>query len=88
VAFGGANRDAARHPRPDAFDITRAPGRHVAFGFGVHGCPGSQLAREQLRLTLEALARRLPGLRLADDRPVEMRPTMIHRSPYRLRLTW
>ncbi|WP_327720170.1 cytochrome P450 [Streptomyces sp. NBC_00490] len=88
VAFGGANRDAARHPRPDAFDITRAPGRHLAFGFGVHGCPGSQLAREQLRLTLEELTRRLPGLRLADDRPVEMRPTMIHRSPYRLRLTW
>ncbi|MCX5330475.1 cytochrome P450 [Streptomyces sp. NBC_00140] len=88
VAFGGANRDAARHPRADEFDITRAPGRHVAFGFGVHGCPGSQLAREQLRLTLEELTRRLPGLRLADGRPVEMRPTMIHRSPYRLRLTW
>lgn len=88
VAFGGANRDAARHPRPDEFDITRTPGRHLAFGFGVHGCPGSQLAREQLRLTLEELTRRLPGLRLADDQPVEMRPTMIHRSPYRLRLTW
>jgi cytochrome P450 len=88
VAFGGANRDAARRPRPDAFDITRAPDRHLAFGLGVHGCPGSQLAREQLRLTLEELTRRLPGLRLADDRPVEMRPTMIHRSPYRLRLTW
>ncbi|MEU6372032.1 cytochrome P450 [Streptomyces sp. NPDC046909] len=88
VAFGGANRDAARHPRPDEFDIGRDPGRHLAFGFGAHSCPGSQLAREQLRLTLEELTRRLPGLRLADDQPVEMRPTMIHRSPYRLHLTW
>ncbi|NNN34046.1 cytochrome P450 [Streptomyces sp. S3(2020)] len=88
VAFGSANRDAERHSRADEFDITRVPVRHVAFGFGVHGCPGSQLAREQLRLTLEELTGRLPGLRLADDRPVEMRPTMIHRSPYRLRLTW
>lgn len=88
VAFGAANRDADRHPRPEEFDITRPPGRHLAFGFGVHGCPGSQLAREQLRLTLEELTRRLPGLRLADDRPVEMRPTMIHRSPQRLFLTW
>ncbi|MGW1744216.1 cytochrome P450 [Streptomyces sp. NPDC002092] len=88
VAFGAANRDPSRHPRPDEFDITRPPQRHLAFGLGVHGCPGSQLAREQLRLTLEELTRRLPGLRLADDCPVTMRPTMIHRSPESLHLTW
>ncbi|MFI7405257.1 cytochrome P450 [Streptomyces sp. NPDC049541] len=88
VAFGAANRDPSRHSRPDEFDITRPPERHLAFGFGVHGCPGSQLAREQIRLTLEELTRRLPGLRLADDRPVTMRPTMIHRSPESLHLTW
>ncbi|MFE2417357.1 cytochrome P450 [Streptomyces hokutonensis] len=89
IAFGAANRDERRHPRADTFDITRSPvARHLAFGLGVHGCPGSQLAREQLRLTLEELTRRLPGLRLADDRPVAMRPTMIHRSPYALHLTW
>ncbi|MGI5459101.1 cytochrome P450 [Streptomyces sp. CA-249302] len=88
LAFGAANRDPGRHPNPDEFDITRTPERHLAFGLGVHGCPGSQLAREQLRLTLEELTRRLPGLRLADDHPVTMRPTMIHRSPEALRLTW
>lgn len=88
VAFAGANRDPARHPRPDEFDITRAPERHLAFGLGVHGCPGAQLAREQLRLTLEEMIRRLPGLGLAADQPVTMRPTLIHRSPYRLHLTW
>jgi len=88
VAFGGANRDGARHPRPDEFDISRGPGRHLAFGLGTHGCPGSQLAREQLRLTLEQLTSRLPGLRLADDHPVTMRPTLIHRSPHSLHLVW
>ena len=88
VAFGAANRDEKRHARADTFDITRTPSRHLAFGFGVHSCPGSQLAREQLRLTLEELTTRLPGLRLAPDRPVTMRPTMIHRSPYALHLTW
>ena len=88
VAFGAANRDEKRHTRADTFDITRTPSRHLAFGFGVHSCPGSQLAREQLRLTLEELTTRLPGLRLAPDRPVTMRPTMIHRSPYALHLTW
>ena len=88
VAFGAANRDAARHPRPEEFDITRPPGRHLAFGHGPHACPGAQSAREQLRLTLRELTRRLPGLRLAGEHPVVMRPTMIHRSPQQLHLVW
>ncbi|MFI6048589.1 cytochrome P450 [Streptomyces violascens] len=88
VAYGSANRDPSRHERPDVFDITRPPARHLAFGYGVHGCPGSALAREQLRVTLELLTARLPGLRLAEERPVVMRPTMIHRSPEELPLVW
>lgn len=88
VAFGAANRDGVRYPGPDEFDITRTPARHLAFGFGAHACPGSQLAREQLRLTLRELTSRLPGLRLSEDHPVTMRPTMIHRSPESLHLTW
>ncbi|MGW7541656.1 cytochrome P450 [Streptomyces sp. NPDC054770] len=89
VAFGAANRDPSRHPRPDTFDITRsAPARHLAFGFGAHACVGAQLAREQLRITVAELTRRLPELRLAEDRPVTTRPTMIHRSPEELPLAW
>lgn len=81
VAFGSANRDEAAGERPDVFDITRAPVRHLAFGHGVHGCPGAQLAREQVRITLETLTARLPGLRLAPGHDDTMLPTMIHRSP-------
>ncbi|MGW7263905.1 cytochrome P450 [Streptomyces sp. NPDC054842] len=88
VAFGAANRDGARHARPDSFDITRDPDRHLAFGLGAHSCPGGQLAREQVRLTLEQLTARLPGLRLAANRAVTMRPTVIHRSPEALHLVW
>ncbi|MGW1668691.1 cytochrome P450 [Streptomyces sp. NPDC002324] len=89
LAFASANRDGSRHPRPDDFDITRPAGsRHLSFGLGTHTCPGSQLAREQLRLTLELLTSRLPGLRLADGQHITMRPTLIHRSPERLELVW
>jgi cytochrome P450 len=90
VAYGSANRDEGRYDRPDVFDITRPVSRqHVAFGHGAHGCPGSQLAREQLRLTIELFARRLPGVRLDEDKPpVVMRPTLIHRSPEALHLVW
>ncbi|WP_030440247.1 cytochrome P450 [Actinoplanes subtropicus] len=81
VAFGSANRDEAAGEQPDVFDITRAPVRHLAFGHGVHGCPGAQLAREQVKITLETLTERLPGLRLAPGEDGAMLPTMIHRSP-------
>ncbi|GAA1824582.1 cytochrome P450 [Actinomadura chokoriensis] len=86
VAFGAAGRDPGAHERPDEFDITRRPARHLAFGHGVHACPGAQLAREQVRITLETLIRELPGLRL--EGPVEMLPSLIHRSPRELVLTW
>ncbi|WP_031074471.1 cytochrome P450 [Streptomyces sp. NRRL S-118] len=88
VAYGSANRDKARHARADTFDITRPAGRHVAFGHGAHGCPGSHLARIQLRLTLELFTRRLPALRLDPGHAVTMRPTLIHRSPEALHLVW
>jgi hypothetical protein len=38
---------------------------HYAFGVGIHRCPGSNLARLVLRLTLEAVLDRLGDLRLA-----------------------
>ncbi|MFJ9812588.1 cytochrome P450 [Streptomyces sp. NPDC101158] len=89
VAYGSANRDPARHHEPDRFDITRPRphSRHLAFGHGPHGCPGSQLARVQLHATLAAFIRRLPGLRFAGTAHVRMRPTLIHRSPEELLLT-
>ncbi|MEV6677436.1 cytochrome P450 [Streptomyces erythrochromogenes] len=90
VAYGAANRDEERYERAGEFDITRPLSRqHLAFGHGPHGCPGSRLAREQLRLTLELLTNRMPGLRPAPGRPrPRMRPTLIHRSPEALHVTW
>ncbi|MEV8531629.1 cytochrome P450 [Streptomyces sp. NPDC051211] len=90
VAYGSANRDEERYERAGVFDIGRPEDRrHLAFGHGPHGCPGSQLAREQLRLTLDLFIRRLPDLRLDRDAPPPaMRPTLIHRSPQALHVTW
>ncbi len=91
VAYGSANRDPARHPDPDSFDIARtAPAKHLGFGHGVHGCPGAHLGRAQLRITLELFTRRFPRLRLgrAADQRVVVRPTPIHRSPQALHLSF
>ncbi|MEU7894846.1 cytochrome P450 [Nonomuraea sp. NPDC049152] len=87
VSFASAGRDADANARPDEFDITRPAFRQLSFGHGPHGCPGSQLAKEQARITLQTLMRELPGLRLADEE-VGMALTLIHRSPEAVFLTW
>ena len=64
VSLGAANRDPGRYPDPDAFDIFRADKQHVSFGDGAHKCLGMHLARLEMRLLLNAVLDRLPGLRL------------------------
>ncbi|MDH6538625.1 cytochrome P450 [Streptomyces sp. SPB4] len=90
VAYASANRDDRRHADADRFDLRRPlDRRHLAFGHGPHTCPGTRLARAQLRVTLELFSRVLPDLRLDESRPPpSMRPTLIHRSPETLYVTW
>jgi cytochrome P450 len=64
---GAANRDARRFPRPDEFLIDRPNMRdHVAFGRGIHACPGGPLVRAETRVSLNRLLDRLGDIRIAD----------------------
>ncbi|MEV4110804.1 cytochrome P450 [Nonomuraea sp. NPDC049695] len=66
VSLPADNRDAAVFAQADALDIDRANARtHVAFGYGIHQCPGQALARVELQVALPTLLRRLPNLRPA-----------------------
>lgn len=51
----GTGRDSRVWPDPDRFDITRRPGRHLSFGFGIHNCVGQMFARAEVMALLKAL---------------------------------
>jgi cytochrome P450 len=65
VGLQSANRDDTRFESADRLDFTRAQGRHLAFGHGVHYCLGAPLARLEGVVAIGTLLRRLPNLRLA-----------------------
>jgi cytochrome P450 len=60
-----ANRDPARLEGAEELDPARDRFPHLSFGHGIHRCPGSQLARLEIRVMLSEVAARWPGLRLA-----------------------
>lgn len=54
------NRDEDVFDDPFRFDITRSPNHHIAFGGGgPHFCLGAQLARMEIHVLFEELARRV-----------------------------
>jgi len=66
LLYASGNRDPRRFTDPDRLDLTRDPNPHLTFGLGTHYCLGAPLARLEFALSLRALARAFPGLRLRD----------------------
>jgi cytochrome P450 len=94
VMNGAANRDPGRFEDPAAVDAARANARHhVAFGRGIHTCPGAPLARAETRVGIERLLDRTADIRNseeahgpADARRYRYLPTFILRGLTRLNL--
>jgi cytochrome P450 len=55
-----ANRDERTFAEPDQFNMHRTIGHHLAFGYGIHFCLGSHLARLEGRIALEEVLKRFP----------------------------
>jgi cytochrome P450 len=79
--LGAANRDEKRYPDPDRFDIFRAAKPHISWGHGVHLCLGMHLARMEMRVALDLLLDRLPGLRLDPEAKDPHIRGQVFRSP-------
>jgi cytochrome P450 family 150 subfamily A5 len=94
VLNGAANRDPRRFPEPDEFRIDRANAReHLAFGRGIHACPGGPLARAEARVAIVRMLERTRDIRVSEAahgpagaRRYEYVPTFILRGLRRLNL--
>ena len=67
VLNAGANRDSRQFDSPADFDAERPNARrHIAFGYGVHTCPGAPLARSEVRITIERLFDRTKNIAVSE----------------------
>jgi cytochrome P450 len=76
VWYPSANRDEDVFEDGDRFKIDRDPNPQIAFGKGEHFCLGVNLARLELKVMLQELARRLPDMELAGP-PERLRSNFI-----------
>ncbi|MFF1837792.1 cytochrome P450 [Streptomyces sp. NPDC058231] len=89
VALAGGDRDPARYPDPDRFDIRRDAQGHLAFGHGMHFCMGAPLARMEGRIAIRTLLERCPDLALDPaDAELDWLPGMLIRGVRSLPVRW
>ena len=67
MVYASANRDETVFRDPLDFRVDRTPNEHLSLGFGPHYCLGANLAKMEIRVTLERVLARLPDLRLAGE---------------------
>jgi len=93
---GAINRDPRRFEDPHAFHADRENAReHVAFGRGIHSCPGAPLARAEGRVSIERILDRLSDIAIDDqahgpasNRQYSFDPTFLLRGLSELHLTF
>ena len=69
ISIAAGNRDPAINPDPDNFDIQRQHIKQISFGYGIHLCIGSALARLEAKVAFEKLLAMYPELQLSGPPP-------------------
>jgi len=89
LSLAAANHEPTLFDAPEQFDIKRKNARkHISFGHGIHFCLGARLARSEGIIALEALAERLPNLRLVEGQALDYSANITFRGPSKLMVEW
>jgi cytochrome P450 len=81
ISYFAANHDPAQFPEPQQLDFRREnAANHFTLGHGIHYCIGAPLAKLEVRLVLEELARTYPSLRLEPNQTLMPIPSYLIRS--------
>ncbi len=96
LTMAAINRDPRRYDDPAEFKMGRPRAKeHLAFGRGIHTCPGAALARTEARISLDRLLARLDDIQLdpefhgpAGARRFDYLPTYVFRGLKTLHLTF
>lgn len=89
LIMGSGNRDENRFEHGESFDIERPNAKeHLSFGYGIHFCLGSPLAKLESKIVLEELTRLLPDLRIKPDQQFRFAPNTSFRAPVAVEVEW
>jgi len=79
LTFAAGNHDPRVFENPDEVQIDRPENRHLAFGAGIHRCLGSNLARMEVRVGLQAFLRRIPDFSVPEGADVSFQGAHVRR---------
>ena len=85
AVISSANRDERRFDQPDRYLLHRKDGAHIAFSLGPHVCLGASVGRSTIRVAVQRLFERMPGLQLAGDVAIR---GFEFRGPLRVDVRW
>tara|TARA_R110000737_G_scaffold338541_1_gene359663 strand:- start:165 stop:1397 length:1233 start_codon:yes stop_codon:yes gene_type:complete len=89
IVMGSANRDESNFENGEEFDITRENSKeHLSFGFGIHFCLGSPLAKLEFKTVLEELTRLVPNMKLKENQEFKFAENTSFRAPVALQVEW
>ncbi|PTT66203.1 cytochrome P450 [Arthrobacter sp. HMWF013] len=68
LLHGAAGRDPRVFDNPEDFDVMRANARqHLAFGRGIHTCPGAPLARAEAVFSIQRFLERTGSIQVSEE---------------------
>ena len=89
LRYAAANRDPAKYPDPDKFDVLRQNARsHLAFGKGPHMCVGNMLSRKEMFVAFDELLERLDDFAVTDEDEVKVFPNVLLRGVINLPISF